>query len=216
MKKVLEILLILFSLIFVSCALNNMGIESLSSIDKEEFIKNHSEKLLIKDVDVIKQEVSCGYAVIEMFSDWSGGERITEEALYEEYGNVVTSTGKKFEKEMNKRFPNFCTVMHKNLSCEALLDLSYKSLQKGIPVPFEWAAKFGEEWTLHYSLMVGMDLENDVITVLNPYGYVEEVGVLEFISRTSYEAYENMPFFFKMAFAFGVFERNTIFIVSLR
>ena len=165
---------------------------------------------------MIKQDISCGYAVIEMFSSWCGDELITEEALYNEYGKVVTSTGKNFEKEMNKRFNDFSTVMNKNLESETLLDLSYKSLQKGIPVPFEWAAKLDDKWTLHYSLIVGMDFENDVITVLNPYGYIEEVGVLEFISRTSYEAYENMPFFFKMAFACGIFEKNTIFLVSRR
>ena len=65
----------------------------------------------------------------------------------------------------------------------------------------------------HYSLLVGMDIPNDKITVANPYGYVEELSVDEFLQRTSFEAYENMPFYFKLAFAVGMFEKNTIFTV---
>ena len=37
----------------------------------------------VEGVEVITQDVSCGYAVIEMFSTWNGGN-ITEESLYDE------------------------------------------------------------------------------------------------------------------------------------
>ena len=62
----------------------------------------------IKNVEVIKQDISCGYAVIEMFSAWNGGS-VTEEKLYEEYGKIITSTGQKFCDEMNKQFPEYTT-----------------------------------------------------------------------------------------------------------
>lgn len=81
---------------------------------------------------MITQDVSCGYAVIEMFSTWTG-KSITEE-----------------------------------------------SLSKGIPVPFEWAALYEDEWTLHYSLIVGADIPDDKITISNPYGYYEELSVNDF------------------------------------
>ena len=69
------------------------------------------------------------------------------------------------------------------------------------------------EWTLHYSLVTGMDIPNDKITVANPYGYIEEISVGEFLQRTSFEAYEKMPLFLKFGFAFGFFEKNTVFTV---
>jgi hypothetical protein len=59
-----------------------------------------------------------------------------------------------------------------------------------------------------------MDIPNNKITIANPYGYVEEITVEELISRTGFEAYENMPLFFKMAFAIGIFEKNSVFTVS--
>lgn len=115
---------------------------------------------------------------------------------------------------MNKQFPEYTTSMHKYLSNTELIDKVYDSLSKGIPVPFEWAALYEDEWTLHYSLIVGADIPNDKITIANPYGYYEELSVNEFLDRTSFEAYDNMPLYLKLGFAFGIFEKNTIFLVQ--
>ena len=164
-------------------------------------------------VEVITQDVSCGYAVLEMFSRWNGGD-LTEEDLYAEYGKVVTSTGKAFCEEMNKRCPAYTTTMRSDLTNTELLDTVFVCLSEGKPVPVEWAALYGDDWTLHYSLIVGMDIPNDTVTVANPYGYMEEVSVAEFLERTSFEAYEHMPLFLKLGFAFGFFEKNTVFTVA--
>ena len=172
---------------------------------------NYAAPVQVEGVEVITQDVSCGYAVIQMFSEWDGGA-VTEQSLYDEYGKVVTSTGQSFCDEMNKQFPGYTTTMRKYLTDAELLDAVYKSLAAGVPVPFEWAAKYGDEWTLHYSLVIGMDIPNDKVTVANPYGYVEELSLDEFLRRTSFEAYEGMPLFFKLGFAFGIFEENTVFI----
>ena len=104
--------------------------------------------------------------------------------------------------------------MYSYLPNTELLDKIYNSLSNGIPVPFEWAAQYDNEWTLHYSLITGIDLKNDNITVLNPYGYIEELTIKDFLDRTSFNAYENLPFYLKLGFAFGLFEKNTIFIVE--
>ena len=167
----------------------------------------------VDGVEVITQDVSCGYACIQMFSAWNGGS-VTEKSLYDTYGKVITSTGKKFCCEMNKQFPEYKTTMHKYVRSAELIDLMYDNLAAGIPAPFEWAAKYGDEWTLHYSLLVGMDIPNNKVTIANPYGYIEEITVEELLSRTSFEAYENMPLFFRMAFAIGIFEKNTVFTVA--
>ena len=173
----------------------------------------YQTSVYVEGVDVITQDVSCGYAVIEMFSAWNG-ERITEEDLYDEYGRVVTSTGGSFCDEMNKRFPEYTTSMYSYQTNTELIDRVYDSLASGVPVPFEWAALYGDEWTLHYSLIIGLDVPSDIVTVANPYGYIEQISLEEFLSRTSFEAYEDMPLFFKLGFAFGLFDKNTVFIVD--
>ena len=220
MKKVV-LLFFITVMAFIFCSCCSMNTEwCITDECKSEVASKCPKAVEVTGIDVIKQDVSCGYAVIEMFSQWAEskghGHIITEEMLQNEYGKVVTSTGKNFAKEMNKRFPNYNTTMYKELSCEDFIVKAYNSLEKGIPVPFEWAAKLNDEWTLHYSLLVGIDIPNDKITVLNPYGYKEEITVGEFLQRTSFEAFENMPFYFSFGFTFGIFERNALFIVTAK
>ena len=222
MKKILKRSLIVI-LCLVSTAVIAASCALLVLADKEKAIDNDYSYIYTDEkfrtpvgadgVEVITQDISCGYAVIEMFSSWSGGD-ITEESLYDEYGRVVTSTGSSFCDEMNRRFPGRTTTMYSYLTNSELIERVYDSLQRGVPVPFEWAALYGDEWTLHYSLVIGMDIPNDRVTVANPYGYYEDLTVEEFLTRTRYEAYENMPLFLKLGFAFGIFEENTVFIVG--
>ena len=218
MKKVIRIIIVLVALIFavVVVLFAKLQIQTSRILTDYSMIyenKKYSTPVHVEGVEVITQDVSCGYACIEMFSAWNVGN-LTEGDLYDEYAKIVTSTGDKFCEEMNKRFPEYTTEIHKYLKNADLIDLAYDNLANGVPVPFEWAAKFGDVWTLHYSLLVGIDIPNNKISVANPYGYVEDISVDEFLQRTSFEAYENMPFYFKLAFAIGMFEKNTIFTVS--
>ena len=50
----------------------------------------------------------------------------------------------------------------------------------------EWAAKLNNEWTLHWSIVTGMDKEH--IYVNNPYGYKEEISYDEFAFRITFKA----------------------------
>ena len=218
MKKLLKWLGVFLSII-ICIAIFALGIceirtrlmqDDYSSIYDNE---KYQTPIKIENVKVITQDISCGYAVIEMFSAWNGGD-VTEESLYNQYGKVVTSTGNKFCQEMNKQFPEYKTEIHKYLKNTEFIDIMYDSLAAGMPVPFEWAALYGDQWTLHYSLIVGDDIPNDKITVANPYGYYEEITVEELLARTSFEAYEDMPLFMKMGFAIGLFEKNTIYSVK--
>ena len=222
MKKILKTSLIVIlclvsaAVIAASCALFVLA-QKEKAIDNDYSYIYTDERFMTPvsayGVEVITQDVSCGYAVIEMFSSWSGGD-ITEESLYDEYGRVVTSTGNSFCDEMNRRFPGRTTTMYSYLTNSELIERVYDSLQRGVPVPFEWAALYGDEWTLHYSLVIGMDIPSDRVTVANPYGYYEDLTIDEFLMRTRYEAYEDMPLFLKLGFAFGIFEENTVFIVE--
>lgn len=218
MKKLLKIvggILVLFIsiavvLLIISGIRTRLTQDDYSKVYVDE---KYQTPVKIENIELITQDISCGYAVIEMFSAWNGGD-ITEESLYDQYGTIVTSTGKKFCEEMNKQFPEYKTEMHKYVKNTEFIDIMYETLASGKPVPFEWAALYGDEWTLHYSLIIGADIPNDKITVANPYGYYEELTLEELLERTSFQAYDDMPLFMKMGFAIGMFEKNTIFSVK--
>lgn len=218
-KKIIIALLIIITILLITILVAFLILKSKTNKISDDYSKvytneKYKEAILIDNVNVFEQDISCGYAIIEMFAKWNDNSDITEQSLYDQYGKVVTSTGNAFEKEMNKQFPEYKTTMYKYLKNTELIDKVYESLSNGIPVPVEWAAKYKDEWTLHYSLIIGMDIPNDKITIANPYGYIEEISLDEFINRTSFESYENMPIFLKLGFAFGIFEKNTIFIIE--
>ena len=216
-KKIVSVILFFAGSLIVLAAValgilqirTNRMMDDYSSVYENE---KYQTPVMIDGVNVIKQDVSCGYAVLEMFSSWSG-HSVTEKSLYDQYGKVVTSTGNAFCREMNLQFPEYTTTICKYLKNTELIDAVYENLSYGIPVPFEWAALYGDDWTLHYSLIIGADIPADKITVANPYGYYEELTVAELLNRTSFEAYEKMPLFLRLGFAFGIFEKNTMFRV---
>ena len=138
----------------------------------------------VEGLEHVTQEISCGYATIEMMSAFYG-ERVSEETLSERNnGAITTSSSSGFLDEINK------TIKDK-----------------------EWAAKYKDEWTLHFSVISALDLEGDNIVVYNPYGYIENLPIDTFIGRSTFEAYKDMPLFLNFGFAFGAFEKNTIFHV---
>ena len=171
---------------------------------------NYANKVEVEGLELVTQHVSCGYASIEMISSYYG-KKVTEDELDARNGAVSTASSSGFKNEISKCIPNKEFKMSSYLKHDALLKEIHNSLKAGNPVALEWAAKYENEWTLHFSVIQGLDLGNDNITVYNPYGYIENIHVDEFIDRASFTAYDNIPLFLNFGFAFGAFDKNTIF-----
>ena len=171
---------------------------------------NYKDKVEVTGLELVTQHVSCGYASIEMISTYYG-DPVTEDDLDARNSSVSTASTDGFYKEIKQSIPSKEFVKRTYLKHDALLKEIHDSLKNNNPVAIEWAAKFENEWTLHFSVVSGLDLENDNVTVYNPYGYIENVTTEEFVKRTSFEAYEGMPIFLNFGFAFGMFHKNTIF-----
>jgi hypothetical protein len=62
----------------------------------------YSQAVSVTGIHAIKQEISCGYAVIEMLAKWAG-KPITEQLLSSQNnGEISTSMGSGFLKGMNR------------------------------------------------------------------------------------------------------------------
>ena len=158
-----------------------------------------------------KQDVSCGYATIEMMSEYYGNKVDEMELAKRNDGLITTQSSNGFLKEINKTITSQTFVKRSYLKNDELLKEIYKSIKNNNPVAIEWAAKLEDEWTLHFSVVTAIDFPCDDVTIYNPYGYTEDLSLKEFINRTSFKAYENMPLFLGFGFAYGAFEKNTIF-----
>ena len=193
---------------FTVLAVKTNNLKSDYSYLKED--NAYKEKVEVVGLELVKQHVSCGYASIEMISSYYGN-KVTEDDLDSRNGAISTSSTNGFLKEINKSIPNKTFVKRAYLKHDNLLKEIHDSLKSSNPVAIEWAAKYENEWTLHFSVVSGLDLANDNVTVYNPYGYIENVNIDEFISRTTFKAYKNIPLFLNFGFAFGAFDKNTIF-----
>ena len=191
-----------------------LGIRSATIDNEYSYLvedKDHYEKVSVSGLNLKKQDVSCGYATIEMLSEYYG-DKVTEIELGKRNdGAITTQSSNGFLKEVNKTITTQTFIKKSYLKNDELLKEIYQSLKNNNPVAIEWAAKYDDEWTLHFSVVTAIDFPCDDVTIYNPYGYTEDLTLKEFIDRTSFKAYENLPFFLAFGFAYGAFEKNTIF-----
>ena len=221
-KSKKKLVIIIVSSIIASLALavaipfTILAIKSASIKNDYSYLRTdptYSQKVEVTGLSLVTQHVSCGYASIEMVSTYYGNP-VTEDELDNRNRSISTSTSQGFLKEINYSIPGKNFVMHDYLKHDELLKEIYDSLKKNNPVVIEWAAQYENTWTLHFSVVSSLDLGNDKVTIYNPYGYIENISVTEFISRTSFEAYTNLEFFLAFGFAFGAFHKNVIFFAS--
>ena len=219
MKKKKKIIIIVISSIVgalvlaVAIPFIVLGVRTSNLKADYEYLRSdasYNDKVEITGIELVTQHVSCGYATIEMMSSYYGN-KVTEDELDARNRSVSTSSSNGFLKEISKCIPNKSFVMRPYLKHDALLKEIHDSIKSNNPVAIEWAAKYEEEWTLHFSVISGLDLSNDNITIYNPYGYIENITINDFISRSSFEAYSNIPLFLNFGFAYGAFHKNTIF-----
>ena len=109
LKKVLIglgiLLAVLLVVIIIALLLNNSKTKKILN-DYSKIYKDskYSEAILIDNVSYIKQDISCGYAVIEMFAKWSGNDKITEKVVdFAENLNSKTELWNKVGKFVNIR-----------------------------------------------------------------------------------------------------------------
>ncbi len=168
------------------------------------------ENVRIENVPMVKQDISCGYAIIEMLSAYYGNP-VTESDLYQQNGqSVSTSSTAGFVREINRTIPGKDYVSKEYMASDEMLLEINRSLLAGDPVAVEWAAKLDGEWTLHWSVVTGMDQAH--VYISNPYGYTETISYEEFISRTTFRAFDPMPLGYYFGFAYGLFSKNTIIV----
>jgi hypothetical protein len=76
-----------------------------------------------------------------VLAEWKG-KPITEHSLSSQNnGEISTSMGSGFLKEMNRQFPEWETTRYVNITNRELLQNIHASLKNGFPAPIEFAAK---------------------------------------------------------------------------
>ena len=206
--SIVVLLLLIIFIPFIVLRIKTNKLYSDYSYLKDDSV--YSKVASVEGVELVPQHISCGYATIEMLSSFYG-DRVTEDELDSRNKSISTSSSNGFLKEVNKSIPSKEFVKRDYLKNDELLKEIHDALSNGNPVAIIWAALYEDEWTLHFSVVTSLDISNDIVTINNPYGYIETINIDEFLSRTSFKSFTNMPLFLKFGFAFKAFEKNTIF-----
>ena len=202
-------LLLGVSIPFIILGIRTASLDSDYLYLKED--KAYNSKVEVSGLQLVTQHISCGYATIEMMSSYYGNKVTEDELEKKNSGGISTSSSNGFLAEVNDSIKSKSFSKYSYLKNDDLLKHIHDSLANDNPVAIEWAAEYEGEWTLHFSLISGLDIQGDKVTIYNPYGYIETIGVNDFINRASFNAYKDMPLFLNFGFAFGAFEKNTIF-----
>jgi len=170
-----------------------------------------------------------GYASIELIAYFVGLDDIPEPPRGQERW-----TNAEFYAELNRVFPQYTISRHSNLRNTEFVELIYDALYDGhIAIVFHAAALELEveveedpeevadndtdqprvQWEMRYSVVAGVDLPRDRITLNDPHGFVTRLTLNDFITATRFEDYEQ-SIFEMIAFAFRVYQRNTVFIIE--
>ena len=193
---------------FVAMAIKTSRLNKDYSYLKEDAV--YSQRVEVEGLELVHQHISCGYASIEMLSAYYGNRVNEDDLSAKNNGGVSTSSTDGFYKEVNASIDH-SFVMQRYLPNDDFLKAVHSALSENYPVAIEWAAQYEGEWTLHFSIVSCLDIVGDRVSVYNPYGYIENLGIDEFLYRTTFEAYRNMPLFLSFGFAFGAFHKNTFF-----
>jgi len=173
-----------------------------------------NEPIRIGALQTSLEEVSVGYASIELIARFVG----MEETPVPHRGRERWSNSE-FYAELRRVFTQYEIIKHANIRNTELVDTIYDALSAGNPViAFRAVEIFDDDesegrWEMRYDVVIGVDLPRDRITLNDPHGFVTRISLSEFIRSVRFQEYE-MSLFEILAFAYRLYQRNTIYIID--
>ena len=101
---VVSALLLAVAIPFTILGIRTAGLDKDYSYLKSEAI--YSNKVEVTGINLKKQDISCGYATIEMMSSYYGNKVSEDDLNLKNRGNITTSSSNGFLKEINSSIPN--------------------------------------------------------------------------------------------------------------
>ncbi len=176
--------------------------------------------VILDDTPTVRQTITCGYAAIQWLTGYLATE-VSEEVLFELHeGRIRTAFPGDFGPELAVHLgEDYRVTTLSNTPAQELLRAIHASLRAGMPVPISLAAiddTNRPHYSLHYSVITGMDLLQDRIYISNVYGYEETYTLTALLEALRFDNYVDMPLFIRAGIFFGWFDRNTIYIIEPR
>ncbi len=130
--------------------------------------------------------------------------------------NLKALLPSQFMKIFRKYVPGY-SIEAMNPEEKKIPGIFIRQLKNGIPVPILLSTENVldmETMYIHYSTVIGIDNKKDTVTLANPFGYEEVIGMERLIGMMSYKNYKERPFKVRLALFLGLVKPNTLFIIE--
>lgn len=225
MKKLLRILLfILATLTFFVCLFLvyvNINTEKLTEASLVETQTKTFDPKMVK-VGGIKlytqpDAYTCGVTTVCTVVSFLSHNDLQPEYFIEKYSLAGGMTTSVFSDILVKELPGYEVTYQHGQSDLELIQTIYRQLKNGVPVPvfFGAANPYNKPYNdFHASVVAGIDLENQMVDILNVYGYEEQVSVVEFLNRMSYRGTKDYPIVQRAVLKLGLMDKNSVFVLA--
>jgi len=144
----------------------------------------------LEGVPVIAQPTAstCAITTVAITASFLRGEPIEPSTLITEY-EIRDDRGldsQQFLSYLELELPGYSVAYVEDAGSGEYLALIHHQLDAGIPVPilFGAANPYNEPYfDFHASVVDGLDLDRELVSISNAYGFHEEIGLVEFLNR---------------------------------
>ena len=175
--------------------------------------------ILLENVSAIPQPdgLSCGITTVTMMSNYYHHADLEATALIERYDTKGNSYDDMIS-ALREEIPGRAVTLRTNATDEEMIRDIHASLNGSDPVMISFGSRnpYNEPYyDFHASVVYGMDLERETITIANAYGYSEEVSLVDFLNRMSYTETKKYPLFQQFVLVLtNMQNKNTYFLVD--
>jgi len=208
------ILIVLFTL---------LPFNTTKTFDASDYNYTLDYSIELDDIRVFSQETNhtC-YAVSMVILNNYLGVETTEQELIEKL--KLQDRGKGMLPSEYLFYANkiFNTANHSvsllNPKSEAeILNIITASLIDGLPIVFFYAT--ADDWNkphynTHYSVIYGIDMEEKIVKLSNPYGFFEELSFEELFNGLTFQTYKSEPFTHLLGRKVGYIKNNNLFVLE--
>lgn len=185
---------------------------------------NDNDYSSVSESTTYSEPVHSGAVIFEDTAT-SGGYAAAQ-AVCTELGTPITDSSLFTKEEGDTLFPSDVAAcmegalpvgsvqLKSGMSNLDLLIQIHESLRAEKPVIVLLSEENAEDVCLQYAVVTAMDAEKDSIIAAMPDGSTGKFTLAEFIARTRFENYEDMPFQVKAGLSFGSWARNTAIFVE--
>ena len=157
---------------------------------------------------------TCGITTVAVISNYYNDTDFEANDLVAKHGSKGTSD---MAELLGKELPGKTIASKSNVTNEEMIRDIHASLKNNNPVAIYFGAPnpFNEPYyDSHGSVVCGIDLENESITIGNSYGYREEISLVDFLNRMSYAERDRYTSAQRFVWKFTQVNKNQYFLVE--